>query len=130
MHYDRTDLLVLDDDPDLIALIPSFLAPVCRVRVANDVSEAHRELRRCRPECLLCDYWLGETTSIDFLKLVAGQCSLTRRVLKSGCSLKEIQPLLDEQLVHCFVNKPLDYEATVRCIRGPRCSPKIVEVRR
>jgi DNA-binding NtrC family response regulator len=118
MCGERTDLLVLDDDRDLTDAVTALLEPVCRVRVANDVSEARGELQRRRPECLLCDYWLGQITSVAFLKFVGTYSPFTRRVLMSGCPFDEIRSLLDERLVHGFLAKPLDYEATVRCIQG------------
>jgi DNA-binding NtrC family response regulator len=113
----RTDLLLLDDDRDLTDAAALLLESTCSVRVANDVSEARRELQRRRPECLLCDYWLGQVTSIAFLRFVGMYSPCTRRVLMSGCPFDEIRSLLDERLVHSFLAKPLDYETTLRCIQ-------------
>jgi DNA-binding NtrC family response regulator len=118
MHDQRLDLLVLDDDQDLTAAIFCLLDTDCVVRVTNDVSQARRELYRHRPDCLLCDYWLGVRTSVDFLRFVAALSPCTRRVLMSGSPRSEIRPLLEEHLVHAFLAKPLDCEAILGCIRN------------
>jgi DNA-binding NtrC family response regulator len=120
MCGEQTDILVLDDDCDLTEALALWLEPAGRVRVTNDIAQARREVQRRPPECLLCDYWLGQITSVAFLKFVCMYSPWTRRVLMSGCPFDEIRPLIDERLVHGFVAKPLDYGATVRCIRGPQ----------
>jgi DNA-binding NtrC family response regulator len=117
MYDHRIDLLVLDDDPDTTDAIAWLLERDCLVRVTNNVVQARLELQRHRIDCLLCDYWLGEITSIDFLRSVATGLPCTRRVLMSGSSLNTIRPLLGQGLVDAVLTKPLDIETALSCIR-------------
>jgi DNA-binding NtrC family response regulator len=118
MYDRRTSLLVLDDDRDTTDAIKWLLETDCLVRVANNVVQARLELHRHRSDCLLCDYWLGEVTSIDFLRSVATGWPRTRRVLMSGSSFNTIRPLLDQGLVDAFLGKPFDIETALSCICG------------
>jgi DNA-binding NtrC family response regulator len=118
MNGPQWDLLVLDDDEALTDAIAALLETSCLVRVTNDVAHARLELQRRRADCLLCDYWLGNATSVDFLRSVADAAPCTRRVLMSGSPLTTIRPLLDAGLVDAFLAKPFDIETALPHIRG------------
>jgi len=113
----RIDLLVLDDDSDLADAIALLLETACVVRVTNDVEHARLELERRAPDCLLCDHWLGNVSSTNFLRWVVEEWPCTRRVLMSASPPNIIQPVLDEGLVDAFLAKPFHIDTAVACIR-------------
>src|SRR5262249_8296205 len=93
------NLLVLDDDPEMTALLADVLGSRFTVRTANSEVEAMAAMRRQLPDVLLCDYHLGAGTSAGLLKAVARHFPMVRRILMSGAPAHEWHALLRDGVV-------------------------------
>src|ERR1700739_4311459 len=67
----RLSVLVVDDEPALAEVLSLRIQDWgYEVRTAVDAAEAEREIQRERPDVILTDLVLPETSGIDLLKLL------------------------------------------------------------
>jgi DNA-binding NtrC family response regulator len=102
-------VLVVDDEPDVLALVEAALGPVnCRVLTASSGREGLERLaEREDVELVISDMRMPEMDGIDFLKAAREQAPQTTRILFTGWPQLEVAlPALEKGIISRLVSKP------------------------
>lgn len=117
----RKTILVVDDDPAILALLEPFLETLgdVDVRTARNGYEAGAKTISLKPDVLLIDYNLGDVTGLDVARTVREHEELreTKIVCMSGFLDGSNLDELRDQGVDDFFPKPLDLEALGRRLK-------------
>ena len=108
-----TDILVVDDEPDIRALIGDILMDEGHgVRMAWDSDTAFGEIERAAPDLIILDIWLKESRldGIDILKRVRRDNPAIPVVIISGHGNIEIAVAAIKQGAYDFIEKPFNID--------------------
>jgi DNA-binding response OmpR family regulator len=92
LESSKKNILVLDDAPEILTLINEILGETYNIHLAKTVNTANAILVTNKIDLILLDLLLGDTSGLDFLK-----------ILKSSSTLKNIPVLMissNSQLVN------------------------------
>ena len=120
MESDKTRVLVVDDDPDIVDLLVDALASDGRfeVRTANAGFDAGVEANRFRPDVVVLDYMLPDINGNVVCKTIRESEDLqyTRILIISGVvNRAEVDSLL-EAGADDFIKKPFNIETVIERI--------------
>jgi two-component system nitrogen regulation response regulator NtrX len=108
-----TDILVVDDEPDIRALIGDILQDEGHgVRMAWDSDTALGEIDRAAPDLVILDIWLKDSRldGIDILKRVRRDNPAIPVVIISGHGNIEIAVAAIKQGAYDFIEKPFNID--------------------
>ncbi len=108
-----TDILVVDDEPDIRALIGDILVDEGHgVRMAGDSDTALGEIDRAPPDSIILDIWLKDSRldGIDILKRVRRDNPAVPVVIISGHGNIEIAVAAIKQGAYDFIEKPFNID--------------------
>ena len=108
-----TDILVVDDEPDIRALIGDILTDEGHgVRMAWDSDSALGEIDRAAPDLIILDIWLKDSRldGIDILKQVRRDNPAIPVVIISGHGNIEIAVAAIKQGAYDFIEKPFNID--------------------
>ncbi len=121
-----TDILVVDDEPDIRSLISDILQDEGHgVREAGDSDAAFAEINRAAPDLIILDIWLKESRldGIDILKQVRRDNPAIPVVIISGHGNIEIAVGAIKQGAYDFIEKPFNIDQLlVVCTRALEAS--------
>ena len=120
LESDKTRVLVVDDDPDIVELLVDALAADGRfeVRTANTGFDAGVEANRFRPDVVILDYMLPDINGNVVCKTIRESEDLqyTRILVISGVvNRAEVDSLL-EAGADDFIKKPFNIETVIERI--------------
>ena len=120
LESDKTRVLVVDDDPDIVELLVDALASDGRfeVRTANTGFDAGVEANRFRPDVVILDYMLPDINGNVVCKTIRESEDLqyTRILIISGVvNRAEVDGLL-EAGADDFIKKPFNIETVIERI--------------
>lgn len=104
-------ILVVDDDPDLVALIQVFLKDQYRIVVAKDGGSALAMVRQEKPELILTDVLMPKVSGYDFhqnLKKFRQEIGEIPVIVMSSRS--SMQSYFDDWAIAAFLGKPFKKE--------------------
>jgi len=112
-------VLVVDDDPQVLALVQRWLRGAgYEVVAANDFRDARIEMRMGNPDVVVVDVRLGEFNGMQLALLAQQTRPDVRLVLMSGwddqCLRRDAQ-----KLGAAYLCKPLSAADLVAAVRGP-----------
>jgi DNA-binding NtrC family response regulator len=110
------DVLVLDDNELNVKALSRVLRSRHTVRVAMSSAEAMAQVEVRRPDVVLCDFELGEETSVNFLRAMTAQHPGMRRILYSASRPELWRELVREQLIDLALSKPVSIEELLASI--------------
>ena len=108
-----TDILVVDDEPDIRELIGDILKDEGHgVRLAWDSDSALQEINRAAPDLIILDIWLKDSRldGIDILKRVRRDNPSVPVVIISGHGTIEIAVAAIKQGAYDFIEKPFNID--------------------
>lgn len=108
-----TDILVVDDEPDIRELIGDILKDEGHgVRLAWDSDSALQEINRAAPDLIILDIWLKDSRldGIDILKRVRRDNPAVPVVIISGHGNIEIAVAAIKQGAYDFIEKPFNID--------------------
>jgi two-component system, NtrC family, nitrogen regulation response regulator NtrX len=108
-----TDILVVDDEPDIRELIADILQDEGHgTRLAWDSETAFAEINRAQPDLIILDIWLKESRldGIDILKKVRRDNPEIPVVIISGHGNIEIAVAAIKQGAYDFIEKPFNID--------------------
>jgi adenylate cyclase len=108
---DRPKLLVVDDEPDML----DFLARVFRqeydVTLCSNAADALTALESEHYDVLVTDQKMPQMSGLELLERIGDRHPELVKVLLSGFTdVPEIERLVAELKLHCYVVKPIDSE--------------------
>lgn len=113
-------ILLVDDDPDLLAFLARFLRdrmPGAVVATAEDVPRARELVASSRFDLVVSDYRIGDADGIDFLAGVRAARPEAMRVLMTGFAETAMAlRAINEGHVHAFLQKPLNGDILVAAL--------------
>ncbi|HEY3355451.1 MAG TPA: response regulator [Polyangia bacterium] len=111
-----SDVLILDDEPQLSEMLALVLGRDHRVRVAGSARDAFAMIAERLPDVLLCDLMLGGETAGGFLRAVKCRWPGVWCVLHTGAAIERWHGLLRDSVVDAILIKPADYEQIVGAV--------------
>nr|WP_315218509.1 EAL domain-containing protein [uncultured Duganella sp.] len=123
----RKTLLIVDDDPFMLALLASELGgEQYRVLQARSGAEAFETLAQHDVQVVLCDQSMPEMKGTVFLDSVRAMYPGTFRIVLSGqASLEEMMAAVNRGTIDRFYTKPWDHETLVRSMRQAFVHPRL-----
>ncbi len=125
MQLAKPNILVLDDDSDITALLVDLLESRFIVRTAHSETEAIRAIQQRLPDVFLSDYHLGATTSEALLRVVARRFPAVRRILMSAAPEDEWIHLCHAGVVEAALQKPFGLEDLLALLDGERVASDV-----
>jgi excisionase family DNA binding protein len=108
----RKRLLIVDDEPAIVAMLASFFRSLAlyEVETATNGYSAGALTATFQPDVLIIDYSLGDITGLDVAKTIRSNPTLakTRILCMSGFVTAEESERLLAEGIDDFVKKPLD----------------------
>jgi signal transduction histidine kinase len=87
-----SSILVVDDDPQITALLSHYLAPKgYAVEVAGSLEEGVRKLGEMRPDLILVDYHLPDGTGLDLVRRAVGDVPDVAAMVMTGVAVQDVQ---------------------------------------
>ena len=132
----RAHVLVVDDEPDIRALVTEILGDEGYEVLAADGAEAARDLRRARrPDVILLDIWMPGTDGITLLREWSGASGLDAPVIvMSGHGTIETAVEATRLGAYDFLEKPISLAKLVltvgRALEADRLTRENVRLRR
>ena len=115
----RCTLLIVDDEPAIVALLVSQLSPEFDVSTASTAEQARRELRERPADVVLTDLQLPDGTGIQLLDWVHQTSPGTARVLLTGTArIEDAADAINCSRIHRMLLKPWRGEDLVVTMRG------------
>lgn len=116
---DRPPVLVVDDDPGVLALMRRVLAPLCTVLTADTLQEASRILERRPVHAILCDHMLPDGRGLEFLKTLRHERSPAPvGLLITGYSKEALAiAAANTEGVFRYLTKPFDLAALSQAVQ-------------
>lgn len=118
----RPRVLVVDDEPEVVELIATYLESLDRfeLQTATNGYEAGARTVAFRPDVLVIDYNLGDVTGLDVVRTVRSDPALAglRIVCMSGFLAGPAVERVLREGVDAFVAKPLDLAELSRRIES------------
>ncbi|CAN5641662.1 sigma-54 dependent transcriptional regulator [soil metagenome] len=108
-----TDILVVDDEPDIREVIADILSDEChKVRLAGESDTALAEINKAPPDLVILDIWLKDSRldGIDILKKVRRDNPQVPVVIISGHGNIEIAVAAIKQGAYDFIEKPFNID--------------------
>ncbi len=110
-------ILVLDDDPDVLALVRRILEhDGCRVETAADPREALAMIERERPSLLIVDLMLPRMDGEDFLRMVGSRFDPRPPVVVLSASAVR-QEVVERTGAEASLAKPFQIEDLLDVVR-------------
>ncbi len=104
---DKNTVLVVDDDPRILATINRLLRPRYRVLLAEGGEQALALLRQNKVQIVVSDQRMPSMTGVELLTKVKQVSPQSLRVLLTGYSdLEAIEQAINKGEVYRFLNKP------------------------
>lgn len=112
-------VLIVDDDPVVVAIHSAYLSSVCNVRTAADISSAWEQIRAHSPDVVLLDIELPDGDGFAMCKQLtqATNSPPVRVVILSGTSADEESDVAKECGASDFLTKPVSPQ-TLRALVG------------
>ena len=113
----RCDVLLVEDDVDLGALMGSYLTRGgLDVRTAHSGSSALRLLENVQPKVAVLDFRLPDMNGVELSQKIIQILPDLRIIMMSGAIDSLEQELLEKIGVRVFVNKPVPLRALLRAV--------------
>ncbi len=113
----RCDVLLVEDDVDLGALMGSYLARGgLDVRMAHSGSSALRLLENVKPKVAVLDFRLPDTNGVELSQKIIQIVPGLQIIMMSGAIGSLEQALLEKIGVRVFVNKPVPLRSLLRAV--------------
>ncbi len=115
----RCTLLLVDDEPAVLALLVDQLSPECDVATACTAEQARRSLRERPTDIVLTDLQLPDGNGIQLLDWVHQSSPGTARVLLTGTArIEDAVAAINGSRIHRMLLKPWRGEDLVATMRG------------
>lgn len=107
----RQRVLVVDDDPQIVAGLSALLEEEWEVRTAQTGREALSAFAEFSPDVVLCDVQLPDFSGIDLLHQFKMYSETTAVIMMSGAGA-QLTPVIDSMKLgaETFLQKPFDYD--------------------
>jgi two-component system, OmpR family, response regulator CpxR len=113
----RCDVLLVEDDVDLSALMASYLARGgLDVRTAHSGSSAFRLLETVQPKVAVLDFRLPDMNGVELSQKIRQLVPDLRIIMMSGAIDPLDQKTLETIGVRVFVNKPVPLRSLQRAV--------------
>ena len=117
----RLSVLIVDDDPDLVACLRDLLACDFQVFAATTPDEAWTLFERHAPRLVIADQRMPGMNGLELLARIKARDASTVRIIVSGYQDVDIvMRALNEELVWRFLCKPIDHEQLMSEVRAAR----------
>jgi DNA-binding NtrC family response regulator len=115
----RPPVLVVDDDPGVLALLRRILGPLCTVLTAGSLQEASRIVDRCPVHAVLCDHMLPDGRGLEFLQTLHRERSPAPvGLLITGYSKEALAiAAANTEGVFRYLTKPFDLTALSQAVQ-------------
>ena len=115
----RCTLLIVDDEPAIVALLTEQLSPEFDIATASTAEQARRALRECPVDVVLTDLQLPDGTGIQLLDWIHQTAPGTARVLLTGTArIEDAADAINCSRIHRMLLKPWRGEDLVATMRG------------
>src|SRR5262245_19908885 len=115
----KCSVLVVDDDPHIVAILTAQLSGDFDVSTASTAEEARALLARRAVEMILSDLALPDATGLSLLGWVRRTAPRTSRVLTTGTArLEDAADAINQTQVHRLVLKPWRAEDLLQTLRA------------
>jgi DNA-binding response OmpR family regulator len=113
----RCDVLLVEDDVDLGALMGSYLARGgLDVRTAHSGSSALRLLESVQPKVAVLDFRLPDMNGVELSQKIRQLVPDLRIIMMSGAIDSLDRELLEKIGIKVFVNKPVPLRSLLRAV--------------
>jgi len=113
----RCDVLLVEDEVDLGALMGSYLARGgLDVRTAHSGSSALRLLENVHPQVAVLDFRLPDMNGVELSQKIIQVVPDLRIIMMSGAIDSLEQEMLKKIGIKVFVNKPVPLKALLRAV--------------
>jgi DNA-binding response OmpR family regulator len=113
----KCDVLVVEDDVDLGALMGSYLTRSgLDVRTAHSGSSALRLLENVQPKVAVLDFRLPDMNGVELSQKIRRLVPDLRIIMMSGAIGSMEQEMLEKIGVRVFVNKPVPLRSLLRAV--------------
>jgi DNA-binding NtrC family response regulator len=113
----RCDVLLVEDDVDLGALMGSYLTRGgLDVRTAHSGSSALRLLENVHPKVAVLDFRLPDMNGVELSQKIIQVVPGLKIIMMSGAIGSLEQEMLEKIGVRVFVNKPVPLRALLRAV--------------
>lgn len=107
----RKRILLVEDDPDIRAMIAGFLPPIdYEIVEAGDVSVANKELTNGQTfDLAILDFWLGNDHAVSIMDTIASEGHMPVIMISGGnkqMDLEKTQAISDVSGAVVFLQKP------------------------
>jgi len=108
--YQPTKILLVDDEPQVIAALKRILAPhPFDITTAKSANEALEHLEQNSFQLLMTDFRMAECTGVQLCEIVGKKYPQTVRIMMSGnIDQPKVQAMADANIVFDFLLKPWD----------------------
>ncbi len=119
MKSKHLDILVVDDEEDICELLSGILADEgYQCRVANNGSQALREVKKIQPHVVILDVWLGdsEQDGLKILEIIKKDHPFVPVIMISGHSTIETAVKAIKNGAYDFIEKPFQTDRLMTVI--------------
>lgn len=112
-------VLLVDDEPDLLALLKEVLHGSYECLLAHSAGEARTIFARRKVDLVLTDHAMPETTGVELLEWVRLHSPQTVRLLMSGLADRDdIIHAINRGHIYYFLSKPWRAEEVLQAVRN------------
>ncbi len=113
---ERSQILVVDDDPFIRTFVSHILKPHFQVIAVRNALKARSLMVRLPFDVVLTDHDMPHRTGLWLLRWVREHHPRTRRMLMSGSDRRFLHGKLPEGLAQVFIAKPFDGNTLVAAV--------------
>ena len=114
----RTKVLVVDDEPSILASISDFLESEFEVTTSTDPQHALNDLVDDDLSVILCDQRMPAMSGDEFLRQARKKSSATRVLLTGFADIEALGRAVNDGKINAYLNKPWDPASLRNTIRS------------
>ena len=118
------DLLIVDDEEQILhtlreLFVDQLALDMTKVKVATNVKEAVRLMKKNAVRCVICDYHIGGDDGLTLLEDIGHQYPETKKILMTGqADISVIQWAVNHEAVDRVFYKPPDQDSLIDTVGG------------
>lgn len=115
----RPRIIVVDDEPDIVAMLSAVLGRECEVLTASDGEQALALVRSNNVDAVLADHMMPGMTGVQLLDKCHGlQPHAARILITASDQVAVLKEAVNRARVHRFVSKPLRLKEICDLVHG------------